>query len=161
MKASDTRQTKDTQKYFANVEIRASKRCRHPRNSDQTARNEEDQQLDHAEVRPYRACAARCNFLGLDRPDVQYAAKEVSRAMSNPHQSDVVNMKRLGRYLHKHPRAIFMFKFQAPQDHIRIYSDTNWAECIKTRKSIQGGAVMLGQHCVKTCLLYTSDAADE
>ena len=29
-------------------------------------------------VTQYRAAAARCNFLGLDRPDIQYAAKEVS-----------------------------------------------------------------------------------
>ena len=26
----------------------------------------------------YRACAARCNYLGLDRPDLQFASKEVT-----------------------------------------------------------------------------------
>ena len=29
-----------------------------------------------SEVIAFRACAAKCNFWGLDRPDVQYAAKE-------------------------------------------------------------------------------------
>ena len=43
----------------------------------------------------YRAAAARCNFLGLDRPDIQYAAKEVSRGMANPTQGDLIRLKRL------------------------------------------------------------------
>ena len=37
-------------------------------------------------VTKYRAAVAHCNFLGLDRPDVQFAAKEVSRGMANPTQ---------------------------------------------------------------------------
>ena len=81
---------------------------------------EEDEELPHNEIKPYRGCAARSNFLGLDRPDIQYAAKEVSRAMAKPHQSNVTALKRLGRYLHKYPRSVFMYKFQAPQNHIRI-----------------------------------------
>ena len=32
----------------------------------------------------FRGLAARCNYLSLDRPDIQYAAKEVCREMSAP-----------------------------------------------------------------------------
>jgi hypothetical protein len=110
----------------------------------------ESEALDSSDTTAYRACAARCNFLGLDRPDLQFAAKEVSRSMANPKQSDVASLKRLGRYVKKYPRAVFKFKFQASPTKIRIFSDTNWAGCLKTRKSTQGGVVMLGQHCVKT-----------
>ena len=78
---------------------------------------EEDEELPHNEIKPYRGCAARCNFLGLDRPDIQYAAKEVSRAMAKPYQSNVKALKRMGRYLQSYPRAVFMYKFQAPQTH--------------------------------------------
>ncbi len=46
-------------------------------------------ELDSVNTKLYRACAARCNFLGLDRPDVQYAAKEVSRGMSKPTGDDM------------------------------------------------------------------------
>ena len=47
----------------------------------------------------YRACAARRIFLGLDRPDIQRAAKEVSRGMANPTVSNMTDLKRLGKYL--------------------------------------------------------------
>ena len=44
----------------------------------------ESESLVGAEVTAFRGCAARCNFLGLDRPDVQFAAKEISRNMAAP-----------------------------------------------------------------------------
>ena len=33
---------------------------------------------------------------------------------------------------------------------MKVYSDSNWANCIATRKSTQGGAIVYGQHTVKT-----------
>ena len=107
-------------------------------------------ELDPANCTLYRACAARCNFLGLDRPDIQYAAKEVSRGMSKPTVENMENLKRLARYIKRYPRAVFMYRFQLPPNQIRVYSDSNWAGCVKTRKSTQGGAVVLGGACIKT-----------
>ena len=111
---------------------------------------DDDEALPPAQATLYRACAARCNYLGLDRPDIQYAAKEVSRSMSNPTKCDLRKLHRLARYLKQHPRAVFSFRHQAPPNKLDVYSDSNWAGCIKTRKSTQGGACMLGQHCIKT-----------
>ena len=37
-----------------------------------------------------------------------------------------------------------------PAKSIRVYSDTDWAGCIKTRKSTQGGVVLLGGCCIKS-----------
>lgn len=106
--------------------------------------------LSNAEATAYRACAARCNCLGLDRPDIQYAAKEISRYMSKPQEEDIAALKRLARYVKQYPRVAFKFKFQSPPSKIRVYSDSNYAGCLKTRKSTQGGIVMLGNHCIKT-----------
>ena len=103
-----------------------------------------------SEVTAFRACAARCNFWGLDRPDVQYAAKEISRNMANPRQGDVAALKRLGRYLKQHPRAVFKYKFQELPSSIRVFCDSNYAGCLRTRKSTQGGVIMHGLHCLKT-----------
>ena len=33
---------------------------------------------------------------------------------------------------------------------IRTFTDTDWAGCIRTRKSTQGGMTMVGQHCIKS-----------
>ena len=144
---------------------------------------EDDEQLqeylspDQATL--YRGCAARCNFLSLDRPDIQFASKEISRGMARPTEGDLVRVKRLARYLKKYPRAAFTYKWQNPVTKLYGFSDTDWAGCLRTRKSTQGGLLIAGQHCVKswsttqafislssgeseyygivkTCLLYTS-----
>ena len=44
--------------------------------------------LSGAEARLYRACAARGNYLALDRVDVAFAAKELCRRMSSPVLAD-------------------------------------------------------------------------
>ena len=59
-------------------------------------------------------------------------------------------LKRIARYLLLHPRTQYIYPFQNFQGHLKVYSDSNWAGCIATRKSTQGGAIMFGQHCVKT-----------
>ena len=111
---------------------------------------EVDEALVGLEATAYRACAARGNYLSLDRPDIQYAAKEISIRMSNPKQSNIDALKRLGRYLKKHPRAVFFYKHQSACSKLTVHSDTNHAGCLRTRKSTQGGVVMYGTHCIKT-----------
>ena len=55
--------------------------------------------LHQGKLRPFRAIAARANYLAMDRPDIQYAAKEICRWMAAPTEASVVALKRLGRYL--------------------------------------------------------------
>ena len=114
--------------------------------------DEEDnsEPLDQSLVTRYRAAAARCNFLGLDRPDVQYAAKEVSRGMAKPTNRDLLRLKRLVRYLVAHPRLVFEFPFRSPPKCLQVYTDSDWARCVRTRKSTQGGVVMIGGCCIKS-----------
>ena len=69
--------------------------------------------------------------------------------MSNPTAGDMLGLKRLGRYLKLYPRVVFRFPFQSMPNKIDVYSDTDWAGCLRTRKSTQGGAVLIGQHCFK------------
>ena len=45
----------------------------------------------------YRAVAARSNYLGQDRPDMQFAAKEISRCTSAPKPCDWRSAKHLAR----------------------------------------------------------------
>ena len=111
---------------------------------------EEPEELSPELTRVYRGAAARCNFLGLDRPDIQFAAREVSRGMAKPNTSDMIRLKRLARYLIKHPRAVFFFPHREPPKSIQVYSDSDWAGCIRTRKSTQGGVVLRGGGCVKS-----------
>ena len=51
----------------------------------------------------YRAIAARCNYIAADRPDIQFASKELCRWMACPSLLGLQGLKRLGRYLEGHP----------------------------------------------------------
>jgi hypothetical protein len=45
--------------------------------------------LPWAAARLFRACAARANYLGIDRADVEFAAQEPCRRMSSPTWADL------------------------------------------------------------------------
>ena len=96
----------------------------------------------------FRGVAARANYLSADRPDIMYAAKEICRLMSKPTDVAVTALKRLGRYLRARPRLVFKLPFQKA-DSWDVFTDTDWAGCIRTRKSTSGGCLMLGRHVVK------------
>ena len=97
----------------------------------------------------FRASAARANYLAADRPDAQFAAKEICRWMSKPTVSAWSALKRLVRYLVGLPRLVFKYPDQVVAS-VDAYADTDWAGCTRTRKSTSGGCVMLGAHALKT-----------
>ena len=102
----------------------------------------------------FRALAARANYLAADRPDgVMYAAKEICRFMSKPTDLAMAALKRLARYLRNKPRLVFNYPFQSA-DRWEVYTDTDWAGRIRTRKSTSGGCLLLGSHVIK-CWSFT------
>ena len=92
---------------------------------------------------------ARANYLSQDRSDIQYAVKELSRGMSCPTAADWVALKRLGRYLCNRERLVVLFPYQQFVRKIRVWVDTDYAGCMRTRKSTSGGLVMFGSHKLK------------
>ena len=97
----------------------------------------------------FRAIAARANYLAMDRPDAQYSAKGICRWMATPTEASVIALKRLGRYLVGQPRLIFKYGWQTAEK-IDAYSDTDCAGCPKTRKSTNGGCLMIWTHLIKS-----------
>ena len=69
--------------------------------------------------------------------------------MSAPTELALRAMKRLGRYLKGKPRLVYAYPWQTV-DTIDVYSDTDWAGCVKTRKSTSGGCMMMGEHLIKS-----------
>ena len=98
----------------------------------------------------YRARAARANFLASDRPDIAFAVKELCRGMSAPTVRDQEALKRLARYLLGKPRVVFHYAWQRAPESLDVFTDSDWAGCVKTRKSTTGGALMRGRHVLKT-----------
>ena len=100
----------------------------------------EDQELS------WRALATRSNYLALDRPDMQYAVKEICHGVTATTRRHQQVLYRLGRYLAPQGRTIWWFAFQG-QEETQAYSDSDWAGCRKTCRSKSGGALMHGRHC--------------
>ena len=70
---------------------------------------ESEQPLARERSGPFRAVAARANYLASDRPDVQYAAKEVCRWMAAPTDKALDALKRMGRFLAGRRRLVYEY----------------------------------------------------
>ena len=105
--------------------------------------------LDPIASSHFRAVAARANYLAQDRPDIQFSVKEVCREAAHPTQLGLMKLKRLGRYLVGKPRMILKYRYQKPCD-IMAYADSDWAGCVRTRRSTSAGLIMLGDHFIKS-----------
>ena len=106
--------------------------------------------IEGADATRFRGVAARCNYLAFDRPDIQFATKEVCREMSRPTTGSLRRLKRIGQYLRGKPRLVWNYEMQMPCDIIDVYTDSNWAGCHRVRKSTSGGVAMIGSHCIKS-----------
>ena len=91
-----------------------------------------------------------------DRSDIQYAVKELSTAMSDPGSVDMAKMKRLARYLIRVPRCVVKYDYQSKVEALVAWSDSDFAGCLKSRKSTSGGIIMFGGCVIKS---YSSQQA--
>ena len=110
---------------------------------------DDDVDITGADATRFRGAAARCNYMAFDRPDMQYATKEVCREMAKPTTGSLRRLRRIGQYLKKKPRLVWNFDMQCKSDILNVYTDSNWASCRRSCKSTSGGTVMIGNHCLK------------
>ena len=68
--------------------------------------------LDEKRRVEFRSNCMRCLYLALDRPDIQFTAKEISRAMASPTVHADETLKALSRYLASHPRVLWRYPRQ-------------------------------------------------
>ncbi len=108
------------------------------------------EKLGNLEESVFRAVAARCNYLGQDRMDMQFAAKEMSRFMSKLEEQDWSSALRVARYLKDNKRVVIEHMYQKLPEKVVVWSDTDVAGCVRTRRSTSGGVGMFGKHCIKT-----------
>ena len=113
----------------------------------ETVKNDEIIQ-DKKRVAKYRRGAAQLNYLALDNPKIAYASKEVSRLMANPTEEGERKLKRAIRFLHDEPTVVYQYRWQDPPREVSCFTDSDWAGCIRTRRSTSGGVAMMGNHCI-------------
>ena len=90
------------------------------------------------------------NYLGQNRSDIQFAVEELGKYLASPTQDSWVKLKRLLRYLKTNPRFRLMYSYQDKPDMIRAWTDSDFAGCVKSRKSTSAGVIMFGGHMIKS-----------
>ena len=62
--------------------------------------------MPEEEQAAYRSQAMRLGYLSLDRPDLQFAAKELARGLARPQRRHGTALRRVARYLLQAPSLI-------------------------------------------------------
>ena len=110
------------------------------------AGGEDDEGLDAHEARRYRRMAATINYLASDKPDLQFTASMLGRTMARPTTRSWSNLKKAARYLKEHPRVKYEYHDVTMDDVKELvgYSDSDWAGCKRSRRSMSGGMTVIG-----------------
>ena len=128
------------------------KSCKTPnekKKSADIARALESKLLDPVKSSMYRSLVMRGSYLAQDRMDIAETVKTLARHMVSPNEEDWADLKRLGRFLKGRPRVVLRYLPQRLCRKIRVDSDSDYAGCIRTRRSTHGTVVRLGMHTVK------------
>ena len=96
--------------------------------------------------------AARLNFIAQHNPAIQYSAKEIFRNMARPETAHFAKIKKLARFLLGVKTVEWVCPRQEEQKAVKmqVFSDSDWAGCLRTRRSTSGGLMMAGWHPLRT-----------
>ena len=115
-------------------------------------KDEDASPLDKVNASMFRALAARANYLAQDRYDIQFAAKEACREMASPTRRAWRRLKRIGRYLVEFPTAVWRYRHEVGDEDavLDVFCDSDWAGCLRSRKSTSSGLVLLNGGLIKS-----------
>ena len=114
-------------------------------------------------VTRFRSLLASIIYLcAWTRPDLAFFQSKLSKFMQNPGEKHFEALKRGLRYLKgtSHYGLVFSFGSKPCKTGVYGYYDASFADDVDTRRSTMAYIYFL-DGCPISCLLYTSDAADE
>ncbi|XP_042988864.1 uncharacterized mitochondrial protein AtMg00810-like [Carya illinoinensis] len=95
----------------------------------------------------YRMLIGRLIYLTITRPDISYAVSILSQFMDRLSEIHMQAAHRVLRYVKGSIGQGILLPSQSDL-HIKAYSDSDWAACPETRKSVTGFCVFLGNSLV-------------
>jgi hypothetical protein len=98
-------------------------------------------------VSQFRSIAGALQYLTFTRSDIAYAVQQICLHMHDPREPHLTTMKRIMCYLQGTPDYGLLPR-RSSSSNLVVYTDTDWAGCLDTRRSTSGYAVFLGDNLV-------------
>ena len=97
----------------------------------------------YSDVQAYRRLLGRLLYLTNTRPDLCFAVSTLSQFLSNPLEDHYAAAIRILRYIKKNPGQGLFFPSNTEHS-LKAFSDSDWAACPDTRRSVTGFNVFYG-----------------
>ena len=100
----------------------------------------------YTDITAYRTIVGKLVYAMVGtRPDIAFAVSQCSRFFSNPGKAHLRAAKHILRYLKGTSSVGLTFGQNTPRDKLNPYAfcDSDWAQCLDTRRSTSGYVVML------------------
>lgn len=92
---------------------------------------------------PYRRLLGTLLYLTMTRPDISYTVQQLSQYVASPRDTHIQATLHLLKYL---KGTVTKGLFYPVQPHLKLtgFSNSDWASCLITRKSLTGWCIFLG-----------------
>ncbi|XP_020211788.1 uncharacterized protein LOC109796531 [Cajanus cajan] len=101
----------------------------------------------YADLTGYRRMIGKLVYLTHTRPDLSYAVSHLSQFLDKPTVAHYNAAIRVLKYLKNEPGKGVFFPASS-SDKVQGFSDSNWASCVDTRRSVTGYCFFIGDSLI-------------